>query len=66
MGMMAAQIVLKHISRPESDDNKASRKAGSEMVVAPELVVRGTTCAFKAAKRSPAKAHASAETAAVL
>jgi LacI family transcriptional regulator len=47
MGMMAAQIVLKRINGGDQGG-----EAHANVVVEPELVIRGTTCALEAAKRS--------------
>jgi LacI family transcriptional regulator len=55
MGAMAAEIVLKQINRGKSDGEDAP----AQVVVEPELIVRGTTCGMEIAKRSHAKEHSS-------
>jgi LacI family transcriptional regulator len=48
MGTMAAEIVLKRINR----DNGEEHAAPTQVVVEPELIIRGTTCGIEINKRT--------------
>jgi len=53
MGRLAAEIVLKRINQ----EKEREQDAPAQVVIEPELIVRGTTCGIQIAK----KAHASKE-----
>ena len=58
MGTMAAEIVLRGLDR----SNGESRQSSAHVVIEPELVIRGTTCPVREAKKSqPAKSHSAVE-----
>jgi LacI family transcriptional regulator len=52
MGMMAAEIVLKKINRGKDDEHSPP----AQVVIEPELIVRGTTCGIEISRKPhPAK-----------
>jgi DNA-binding LacI/PurR family transcriptional regulator len=48
MGRMAAQTVLRRISRPAEEANRP----WDEIIVEPELIVRGTTAAVRQTRKA--------------